>query len=145
MGNSERKNFSSEIITWKCKLASLASSWRCQLYWQLQTISKIAPSPSPILKDDCSSKNSTLSKLPIKLTKAPNEMCETNDRGNLVLEAQRGCFLMETTLVFPPKPPRTFLNHVWWVYRGLEYELTGLGWKCLVWPEINRFCPKPSG
>jgi len=32
------------------------------------------------------------SKLSMKLTITPNEMCETNERGDLLLLAWRGCF-----------------------------------------------------
>ena len=39
--------FGGMMTTWKCKLASLAFSWRWKLHWQLHTISKIAPTPTP--------------------------------------------------------------------------------------------------
>jgi len=51
-----------------------------------------------------SSENSTLSKLPSKLTNTPNEMYETNERETGLLKAWRGCFWRESTLSFPPKP-----------------------------------------
>jgi len=33
----------------------------------------------------------------MKLTKTPNEMCESNERGDILLKASRGCFWRETT------------------------------------------------
>lgn len=65
-------------------------------------------------------------------------------KGNL-LKTWRGCFWMEETLIFPPKPPGTFLNHVKWVHHGLASDLIILGWNQLVWPKIDWFHPKAVG
>lgn len=98
------RNYQVQILTWKCKLAPLASSWRWQLHWQLHTISKIAPTPTPrwLLQQ----KLHTLQAHKQTHKHSKSVVWDKWEwEGSLI--AWRGCFWRENTFTSPPKP----LNH----------------------------------
>ena len=115
-----------QILTWKCKIAPLASSWRWQLHWQLHTISKIAPTPTPrwLLQQKLNTLQAHKHSKSVVWDK-------WEWKGSLI--GWRGCFWRENTFTSPPKPLNHSQNPPFCMFQWACLKPAGLGRNRSVW------------